>query len=971
MQLRLPAGDYSTTLEVTSNDSLNPTIIVDVNFNVSDAPVIVTNPDAFDYSLGSIESVTDTLTIRNDGAGPLDFTVRIAGGQGVSGKIDVLAMGKARSNMDVLATGTSVPLHTLTRVTPSWRGKGEPDIDLDSAPGDGLTKLGAVNGITLEGEDIFGSLQNEFGPSGLRGRGNLFTCTNSTTMLEHRFYLDITAATDVYFVVAESDVQAGDYQVVSVSNVSPQGPGLGWYSSGEIAVEMVEGRYYLVFAQWDAGATYYNEQGISPYPIVASFGELTAGAGWSTGSVPTYANPPADVHTIAETAFAEPVAYYQTIVTGSNVTWATVDTTAGSLAPGDSLELAVTFDANGLLGGDYYADIVVESNDPVTPFDSTNVHIFVDGTVAISTDPDSLIFGEGTFLHRSSADSFWVHNDGNGVLSVTGVSSDNAVFSVDGAGFDVQPFDSAKVEVTFTPAVVGIVNGTITITNSDTANPSLELYVEAEGVEPPVMTVQQDSVVQSLTFGDSVDVTIEINNASGADLVWRIDTYLTEYRGGRGIIGVKPGVVSDGVRGVDESPDLSSNQRFPIENALWDLQLSFDLEVASGANGNAGAEFDGTYFYTTRWASNLIHKYNLDGDLVEEFSINDVTGLRDLAFDGTYMYGGNNGNTIFQMDFVNKTLVNSITFTGSATVRTIAYDEDADAFWVSGFSTEIALVGRDGAVQKTIAQSAHGFTGLYGSAYDGWSVGGPYLYLFDQGPGAGFAQSIHQYDLTLNTFTGVTYDVVQDFPGTDGIAGGLFTTEGIVSRFASIGGVLQGAPDNFFVYELTQTEAPWLEVLGDPFGVTSAGQTSTVSVRMRAAEPDSTLEGYLEIKGNDPLNFSDIVVVELTAEDDTTGIRIGDVIPTSFDVSDNYPNPFNPSTTIDYKVPKSADVKLVIYNLLGQRVRTLINERVEPGAYRVKWDALSDDGHAVASGIYIYRFEAADFTRVKKMILLK
>ncbi len=967
----LAAGDYSTTLEVASNDTLNPLLTVTVNLLVSDAPVIATSPDEFDYSLGSTEVLTDTLTITNNGAGPLDFTVRVAGAEGPSAKVDILAAGKAAKDDRVLARGTPVPLHTLSKVTPSLQGVGEADIDLTSVSQSGLSKLGGLNGVTLEGEEIFGSDDNEFGPSGVRGRGNLFTCTNSTTILEHRFYLDITAATDVYFVIAESDVQAGDYQVISVSNVSPQGPGLGWYSSGDISAQLVAGKYYLIFAQWDADASYFNGQNITPYPIVASFGELTAGAGWSTGSVPTYANPPADIHPIDATAFAEPVAYYQTIVTGTGADWVSIDSTAGVIQPGESFDVAVTFDANGLLGGDYYADIIVESNDPVTPFDTTSAHIFVDGTVSISANPDSLVFGDATFLNNSSVDSFWVHNGGNGVLSVTDISSDNDVFSVGSTSFDVQPFDSAAVYVTFTPDTVAVEMGTLTIASNDTGNVDLAVYVEAEAISPPVMTVDPDSILHTLNFGDSIDVTVSINNASGADLEWTVVPHLTAYRGGRGIIGVKPGVVSDGVRSVEETPDLQPNTNFPVQEAMWDLVFSFDLEAASGDLGNAGAEFDGTYYYTTRWASNLIHKYDVNGNLVEEFSIDNVTGLRDLAFDGIHMYGGANGNTIYQMDFVNKTLVSSITFTGTATVRTISYDEEFDAFWVSGFGTDIQLVARDGSVRETIPQSAHGFTGMYGSAYDPWSEGGPYLWLFDQGPGAGFPQSINQFDLNTNTLTGVSYDVAQDFVGTDGIAGGLFISEGILPGFAVVGGVLQGTPDNFFVYELVETEAPWMEMLSDMTGVTAAGESSTLSMRLRAMQPDSTLEGYLEIRSNDPLNNNEVVIVELGVEDDTTGISIGDQIPLTFDVGDNYPNPFNPTTTIEYNVPRSADVKLVIYNLLGQRVRTLVKERTEPGQYRVKWDGLNDDGYGVASGIYLYRFEAADFTKVKKMILLK
>jgi len=93
-------------------------------------------------------------------------------------------------------------------------------------------------------------------------------------------------------------------------------------------------------------------------------------------------------------------------------------------------------------------------------------------------------------------------------------------------------------------------------------------------------------------------------------------------------------------------------------------------------------------------------------------------------------------------------------------------------------------------------------------------------------------------------------------------------------------------------------------------------------------------------------------------------------IPQSFAV-DNYPNPFNPATTIRYQLPEAAAVQLVIYNVLGQQVRSLVSERREAGYHQIAWDGRNDAGAQVGSGIYIYRFTANSFTKVQKMMLLK
>jgi len=93
---------------------------------------------------------------------------------------------------------------------------------------------------------------------------------------------------------------------------------------------------------------------------------------------------------------------------------------------------------------------------------------------------------------------------------------------------------------------------------------------------------------------------------------------------------------------------------------------------------------------------------------------------------------------------------------------------------------------------------------------------------------------------------------------------------------------------------------------------------------------------------------------------------IDDQLPKKFELYQNYPNPFNPVTHIKYAVPKPSQVRIEIYNILGQRVRTLLNEEKPPGYYVVEFDASS-----LASGFYIYRMQAEGFVDIRKMIVTK
>lgn len=97
----------------------------------------------------------------------------------------------------------------------------------------------------------------------------------------------------------------------------------------------------------------------------------------------------------------------------------------------------------------------------------------------------------------------------------------------------------------------------------------------------------------------------------------------------------------------------------------------------------------------------------------------------------------------------------------------------------------------------------------------------------------------------------------------------------------------------------------------------------------------------------------------------------GQTLPLSYALEQNYPNPFNPATTIRYVVPKDGHVRLVIYNVAGQRVRMLIDAAQPAGRYRTIWDGANAHGQAVASGVYLYRLSTDNFSESKRMTLLR
>ena len=113
--------------------------------------------------------------------------------------------------------------------------------------------------------------------------------------------------------------------------------------------------------------------------------------------------------------------------------------------------------------------------------------------------------------------------------------------------------------------------------------------------------------------------------------------------------------------------------------------------------------------------------------------------------------------------------------------------------------------------------------------------------------------------------------------------------------------------------------------------------------------------------------------VQLGKQATVTGIskKTAFSLPSDYRLEQNYPNPFNPSTTISYSIPKSGLVELAIYNLLGQKIKVLVNQNIASGTHNVQWNGTDENGWLVASGIYFYRINTSEFNQTRKLMLLK
>jgi len=201
-------------------------------------------------------------------------------------------------------------------------------------------------------------------------------------------------------------------------------------------------------------------------------------------------------------------------------------------------------------------------------------------------------------------------------------------------------------------------------------------------------------------------------------------------------------------------------------------------------------------FYTTVWNSDQILKFYADGSFEGSYTITGASGLRDLAWDGMYLYGGNAGNMIYVIEPDDMTVI--VQINSPEGVRAIAYDNQNDGFWVANWTTDFFLVGRDGSTINVVANP--GIESNYGLAYDD-VTGAPSLWVFSQAYGGG--ADLVQLDIGSGQLTGVTRDVLADIPasGTP-IAGGAFLTKDYEEGIITLGGLIQADFNLVFGYEI-------------------------------------------------------------------------------------------------------------------------------------------------------------------------
>lgn len=413
-----------------------------------------------------------------------------------------------------------------------------------------------------------------------------------------------------------------------------------------------------------------------------------------------------------------------------------------------------------------------------------------------------------------------------------------------------------------------------------TVNPTDGLYMYDDGAHGDGAAgdgVYGSGVFGTTFYGEEVPLTFQAGDTAGNLGHTSYAIQLTDSGGDAATDQLASGVPAVDVEpatppesGDGTAPDISSNDEASPSSAggeggavdspgFADIHFSYDLQAATGEIQSLGVEFDGTYFYVTGGNSggdpNKVYVFDRKGDYYYSFDQDPAYsspgwGWRDLAWDGTYLYGSDSTNIVqFQ---TNGIVVDTIPGPGINPCRGLAYDAATDHFWTAGFNTGIYEIDRAGTVINTFSSNY----AIYGLAWDNACPDGPWLWVFAQEGSP--AVTVYQFDPVAGVYTGVSFTSVGDVAG-----GACFTTE-LEPPYGILAVVGQGFPDRLVGHEVCQLDCDWMDEWPST-GTVPAYTYDEVEISIDSSglvAGEYTAE--IHIANNDPDEDPTIIPVKLT-----------------------------------------------------------------------------------------------------------
>ncbi len=505
----LDNGVYETDFSITSNDVVNPDVTVPTTFTVSgqQTPEIEVSPSsleaAVDVQVDTPPIDEETLTITNNGGAPLEFDV-------ASGAATFTPPG-----------GESPALANLDRSVfvgnPGFSGA------LQKAGVEKRSnKISLTNARKIEAfENASPVVDSIFYDSGIDFPGDFVGFNDLTISQAMGVRFDVpgddftlTAVRNAYRTEAVTDATIL-LSVYRGGDVPEQGELLseqvvtGDSADGIFAFEMLDtplsfgaGEHFWVVYTYPVGITFpqgFDDTITTTRPNTYAF---SSDGGTSFSLFDGFAS------------------LMRALSQGASGEYISLSPESGVVAPGESVDIAVSFNGGSLANGTYETDLTVSSNDPLTPTVTVPTTFMVSGqTAAIEVSEELLLFND-VFIGNTAQKSFVITNTGIGELTVSSITSDNEEFTVDPAEAVIPGGGELEVIVTYEPAAIGSSNGILTIVSDADNADEVQVVVNGVGVEGPLAVLTPEESAVELPITKTTEVELTLTNDGGSPLIY-------------------------------------------------------------------------------------------------------------------------------------------------------------------------------------------------------------------------------------------------------------------------------------------------------------------------------------------------------------------------------------------------------------------------------------------------------------------
>ena len=671
--------------------------------------------------------------------------------------------------------------------------------------------------------------------------------------------------------------------------------------------------------------------------------------------------------------------------------------------------------------------MAINSNDPVDPtvtVDLIGKGLYADPTASLNASSHNFgsvwVAGEGT--------GFWkleIRNQGNVDLVVSDLALTNPVFAVDAPAlpFSIGRDDTATVTVQFTPSAVASFEDSLKIHSNDPAQPVLPVFLQGSGSGGPYNAGFQFWSYQVTDNPDAgsfqeyeVDGLKPINDITGdgvSEVVIATENYWLLCLNGAGS-GVTDTLWSfSSYISNSSAGSIGGNSDYGVQDAI---------SIASDLNG------DGFNDVVIATGGGNEHVYAIDGtngSKIWEYGTDDPNsfGLGDFeACDARRDYNNDGVPDVLAIADGNQSgdgYKRAFLFNGpdGAIIWSYSYPGPNQTFGKTIVS--IGDVNNDGVPDAAIGVGPNGSDDKKVYCLDG-QTGFPIwdwpALSADNNPkeilelpitGETPDLIVGEYFAKVHRIDGETGTALwtYDFGGLTGIIEmsriGDINDDGIddvlIAGFTSAGASCLSGADGSLLWQYPMGYQNGIATVPDLNGdgidevFVGSGTNATPPGRVHliSGKGDSLFFSYTfpanqvnavnilpSIDGNGTFEMvgasDEGLVICFSGGLSPTAIETEPVaLPEAFALDQNYPNPFNPTTVISYQLSVFSDVRLEIYNLLGEKITTLVDARQNAGQYRLQWNGRDQVGRRASSGVYLYRLSAGDFVQTRKMILLK